>query len=406
MGVLAAQRMDAFVESRHHPAIGYGRGPMATPVSALNARLSGGEAALSFDAQTGYLRATLEALDIPVASQVLVYSPTSFQASHITERNPRAIYFNDTVAVAWIRGADLLEVTAQDARHGTLFYTLGQQPSAAPQFNRQEQCVSCHLTWDTLGVPGLTVRSSRPRASTTQFVEAVAVDHALPMAERWGGWFVTGARVPARHLGNAPLVQPGAATIAGEAPRLADVGVRFDTTGYLRETSDIVALLILEHQVHAANLITRLEWEARLGDGARTRAAAEALADYLLFVGEAPLDGAIHGNAGFAEAFTARGRRDRLGRSLRDLRLDGRLMRYPLSYMIYTPMFEGLSPVASAAVSEHLAAVLAGGADDPKYAHLAPADRQAIREIVHDTHPALAAALGRSMVRAAAGDNW
>ena len=403
---LVAQRMDAFVDSRHHPAIAYGRGAMATPLVSLNERLARGELTLPFDPATGYLRATLEALDIPVASQVLVYSPTSFQASHITERNPRAIYFSDTVAVAWIRGADLLEVTAQDARHGTLFYTLGQQPATTPQFNRQEQCVSCHLTWDTLGVPGLTVRSTRPRTSTTQLVEGVAVDHTLTMAERWGGWFVTGARVPARHLGNAPLVRPGAATIAGETPRLTDVGVRFDTAGYLRETSDIVALLILEHQAHAANLITRLEWETRLGDGARMQAAAEALADYLLFVGEAPLDDAVEGNAGFAEAFTARGPHDRRGRSLRDLGLNGRLMRYPLSYMVYTPMFNGLSPAASAAVIERLAAVLSGGTDAPKYGHLTPADRQAVREIVGETHPTLAAALDRPMARAPVDDNW
>ena len=118
---LVAQRMDAFVESRHHPAIGYGRTPISTPVAALNERLAAGDATLRFDPQTGYLRATLQALDISPDSQVLVFSPTSFQASRITQQNPRAIYFNDTVAVAWIRGAELLEVTAQDPRHGTIF---------------------------------------------------------------------------------------------------------------------------------------------------------------------------------------------------------------------------------------------------------------------------------------------
>jgi hypothetical protein len=384
---LAAQRMDAFVESRHHPAIAYGRAPIATPVAVLNDRLAGGQATLPFDPQTGYLRATLEALDISPDSQVLVYSPTSFQASRITRQNPRAIYFNDTVAVGWIRGADLLEVTAQDPRHGTIFYAIGQTPTDQPQFNRQEQCVSCHLTWDTLGVPGLTVRTTLPRRSPGTFLNGGPVDHRRPMAERWSGWFVTGARVPSLHMGNRPLVQPVAEE--GPAPRLASVEEQFDTAGYLRTTSDVVALMVLEHQTHAANLITRAGWEARLGDPARTIAAAEALADYLLFVGEAPLDGRVEGTPAFVRAFEGRGPRDRRGRSLRDLQMQGRMMRYPLSYMIDTPAFDALPEAAAAVVRARLAAVLTGQDASPKYAHLSAADRQAILEILASTKPGL-----------------
>jgi hypothetical protein len=326
---LVAQRMDAFVESRHHPAIAYGRGTIDTPITALNDRIAKAQAALAFDPQSGYLRATLDALDISPDSQVLVFSPTSFQASRITQQNPRAIYFNDTVAVGWIRGADLLEVTAQDPRHGTIFYTIGQTPAEFPRFNRQEQCVSCHLTWDTLGVPGLTVKTTFPRKAPGEFLNGGPVDHRRPMDERWSGWFVTGTAVPAAHMGNRPLIQP--APVEGAAPRLPTVEAQFDTSGYLRTTSDIVALMLLEHQTQAANLITWAGWEARLGDPARTKASAEALADYLLFVGEAPIAERIAGHAAFAASFVARGPRDAKGRSLRDLQLEGRLMRHPLS---------------------------------------------------------------------------
>lgn len=384
---LVAQRMDAFVDSRHHPAIGYGRGTIDTPVARLNERLAGGQATLPFDTETGYLKATIETLDISADSQVLVYSPTSFQASRITQQNPRAIYFNDTVAVGWIRGADLLEITAQDPRHGTLFYTIGQSPSAAPQFNRQEQCVSCHLTWDTLGVPGLTVKTTLPRKAPGEFVNGGPVDHRRPIAERWSGWFVTGVSVPDAHMGNRPLIQP--APLVGPAPRLVTVDGQFETTGYLRTTSDIVALMLLEHQTQASNLMTWAGWEARLGDPARTRAAAEALADYLLFVGEAPIADRIEGASAFARSFQARGLHDAQGRSLRDLRLDGRMMRYPLSYMVDTPMFAGLPDGASQVVRTRLLAVLSGQDQTPKYAHLSAADRQAILEILRDTQPGL-----------------
>jgi hypothetical protein len=188
-------------------------------------------------------------------------------------------------------------------------------------------------------------------------------------------------------MGNRPLLRP--TPPGGPAPRLTSVDGQFDTTGYLRTTSDIVALMLLEHQTQAANLITRAGWEARLGDPARTKAAAEALADYLLFVGEARIDEPIEGTSAFARAFQSRGPRDAMGRSLRDLQLDGRLMRYPLSYMVGTPMFDALPEEAAAIVRARLAAVLTGRDTSLRYAHLSAADRQAIIEILDATKPLL-----------------
>jgi hypothetical protein len=360
-------------------------------VTDLNERLANGSATLRFDPQTGYLPAVLEALDVPVSSQVLVYSQTSFQASRINQKNPRALYFNDTVAVGWIRGADVLEITAQDPRQGTIFYSIPQQPAERPQLGRQEHCVSCHLTWDTLGVPGPTVKTTFARKTMDGFANGGPVDHRSPIADRWSGWFVTGAAVPEQHRGNVEQVQPVPRT--GPAPRLTSVAGEFDTTGYLTTTSDIVALMVLEHQAHATNLMTRLNWEARLGDAARTREAASALADYLLFVDEAPLTARIEGTSGFATAFSGRGPRDAQGRSLRDLALETRLMRYPLSYMIYTPMFDALPEAACSLVAERLAAVLMGRESAPRYAHLTAGGRQAILEILRDTKASLADAI-------------
>ena len=151
----------------------------------------------------------------------------------------------------------------------------------------------------------------------------------------------------------------------------------------------MTALLVFDHQVHAANLLTRLNWEARAGTPDRVEEAADELADYLLFVDEAPIPGKAAGTSGFAAAFTARGPKDSQGRSLRDLKLEGRLMQYPLSYMIYTPMFDALPEAARTKVQARLRAVLTGKDTRPKYVHLTPSLRTAIVEILRDTKPGL-----------------
>jgi hypothetical protein len=227
--------------------------------------------------------------------------------------------------------------------------------------------------------------STHPRRSDRDYANGGVVDHRTPLAERWSGWYVTGRRVPAEHMGNVELIQP--VPRKGPPPVLSSVKEQFDTSGYLRDTSDIVALMMLEHQTHATNLITRLNWEARLGAPARVREAVDELVDYFLFVDEAPLPEPIEGTSGFAEAFAGRGPRDTRGRSLRDLELERRLMRYPLSYLIYSPMFEALPESVAAAVATRIEAVLAGRETDRKYAHLTTEDRRAIREILQDTKP-------------------
>ena len=104
---VTAQRRDVFIVTRDHAAIKYSAAPVSTAVTALNRALSGGSKKLAFDPKSGYLKSVLEALDVPVESQALVFSPTSFQAELINMHNPRAVFFNDTVSVGWVRGADV-----------------------------------------------------------------------------------------------------------------------------------------------------------------------------------------------------------------------------------------------------------------------------------------------------------
>ena len=384
VSALAQRRTGAFDQSINHPAIQYSTSDSHTAVDALNQRLRDGSAKLVYEPQSGYLKSVLSLLNVPVESQIVVYTQTSMQAKHVTRENPRAIYFNDEVAVGYIRGAGLLELVAQDAVLGSVFYVVHQEPSATATFGREQQCLRCHLSWDTLGVPGLTILSTFPRKDENDYANGFTVDHFRPIEERWGGWYVTGSRVPAKHMGNLPLFMaklPAAPPAAGTS-----LEGQLDLGGYLTPYSDIVALMVYEHQAHFSNLVTRATWETRAGDALRIAEAAERIAEYMLFVDEAPITGGpIVGSSGFAERFQSAGPRDAKGRSLRDLDLQTRLQRYPLSYMIYSKAFQALPEAPKNLVMGHIGRVLSGEIAGSKYAHFTPAVRSAIREILDST---------------------
>jgi hypothetical protein len=242
-------------------------------------------------------------------------------------------------------------------------------------------------------VPGLTVHSVYPLPDEVSYVNGFTTIHGSPMEQRWGGWWVTGDHGGAKHMGNIPVmpVDKGR-SIPNPTRPLASVAGLFDARGYPSLHSDVVALLVLEHQTHMTNLLTRIGWEARLAAAdrttdaaARVKEAAVDLVDYLLFVDEAPLAGPVKGSSKFAEVFAARGPRDTRGRSLRDFDLTRRIFRYPCSYMIYTEAFAALLPAAKDAIYARMWAVLSGRETQPRYRRLARADRQAIVQILRDT---------------------
>src|SRR5687768_4630237 len=165
-----AQRAGTFRGSTEDPAIKYSTAPLNNLVADVNRRLQEGALQLMFDGRSGYLRSALDALQIPVDSQLLVFSRASLQGRQIGEQNPRALFFNDRVALGWVRGGDVIEVAAHDEAAGVVFYTLEQQPAAgaAPEFKRVFGCLGCHMTGSTLGVPGLLMFSTT-RAEPPQF---------------------------------------------------------------------------------------------------------------------------------------------------------------------------------------------------------------------------------------------
>src|ERR671914_286603 len=132
MALISAQGTSIWV-SRDHPAIQYSARPPHDAITRLNGSIAKGSATLTFDAPPrGYLASVLKALDIPISSQTLVFSENSLQRSHISQKTPRAIYFNDTVAVAWAKGAETIEVTSLDATQGVHFYSIPQQQQPKP----------------------------------------------------------------------------------------------------------------------------------------------------------------------------------------------------------------------------------------------------------------------------------
>jgi len=388
-----AQRRDAFVESRDHPAIGYSAAPTSDPVSALNGKLESGAASLKYEESTGYLRSVLGALGVPIESQMLVFSQTSLQASQIRMQNPRALYFTDSVAVGYVRGATLLEVAAQDPRQGVVFYELSQSPTTPPRFKRNSDCLACHLSWETLGVPGLMVQSVYPLKDEYSYVNGFTTVHGSPLEQRWGGWWVTGDAGGAKHIGNVSVMyNDKGSKLANPTRALPSLEGLFELKGYLTPYSDVVALLVMAHQTNMTNLITRTGWEARVAAAtpsqdaaARVTEAARDLVDYMLFVDEAPLAGPVKGGSGFAESFVATGPKDKQGRSLRDFDLRRRLFKYPCSYMIYTPAFDNLPAAAKNAVYARLWEVLSGRDTQPRYRGLTLQDRQAIVSILRET---------------------
>ena len=202
---LDAQRAGAFRGSTEDPAIKYSTAPLNNAVAEVNRKIQDGAITLTFEGRSGFLRSALDALQIPADSQLLVFSRASLQGKLINEQNPRALFFNDRVALGWVRGGEIIEVAAHDESAGVVFYALEQRADATtgpPQFKRAFECLGCHLAGDTLGVPGFLMFSSTRPDPSHGFSLPRSVDHSDTMSRRFGGWFVTGSAGSAPHMGN------------------------------------------------------------------------------------------------------------------------------------------------------------------------------------------------------------
>ena len=393
------------------PPIDYLNAEVHDSVAELDRKLKSGEVTLEYDEQYGYLKSVLEALDVPVSSQTLVFSKTSLQLHRISPRFPRSLYFSDDVYVGYCQRGDVLEFAATDAKQGATFYTLSQDSEAKPKFVRDKGgCLSCHASSRTQNVPGYLVRSvfadadGRPKLGSGSFT----TDHTSKFEDRWGGWYVTGKHGSMRHLGN--LICEGDETTVDRDDGANDVDLsdNFHTDAYLTPHSDIVALMVLEHQTQMHNAIAAANYETRqalhqsyqmnelldrpkdhISDSGKRRIAASAdrVLRYLLFCDEFQLTDQVSGSTSFAKDFAARGKQDSAGRSLREFDLQTRLFKYPCSYLIHSAAFAGLPDEVRSQILSRLTDILEGRDDSPEFAHLSTELRRDILHLLRDTMP-------------------
>jgi hypothetical protein len=408
------EKNEGFLPFANAP-INYRSEELNDPVAKLEKRLERGEIVLNYDSKHGYLKSVLDALHIPVSSQALVFSRTSFQFPEIAPATPRALYYNDDVYVGQVHNGKFLEFVSFDPVQGAIFYVMDEHRDERPKFERAEvDCIQCHVAGSTRGIPGVLLRSvfTKPDGSPDAAAKSFVTGQDSPFSQRWGGWYVTAKSGGQGAMANVTISDPQHPEQLDRAAgaNLTSLAGRFDASAYLTGSSDIVALMVLAHQTQMHDLITLTNYSTRLAvfaDQNRNQAAgllsetisdaarkqfegpAEQLVRYLLFTNEAPLDAPIAGTSGFAEEFAARGPRDSQGRSLRDFDLRTRIFKYPCSYLIYSEAFDAIPGPAKEYIYRRLFEVLSGREQGPEFASLSSQERRAILEILVATKPGL-----------------
>ncbi len=383
-------------------------------ISKLQTKLDAGDQKLQFENNRGYLKSLLETLEISPSSQVLSFSRTSLQDDKISPKTPRAIYFNDEVHLGFVQGG-LIEIAARDPKLGMVFYTLKQEEAETPVFKRQtNSCLTCHGAARTKNVPGLLVRSVYPDPGGHPVVAAGSFlsTHKSPLNQRWGGWYVTGTHGDQAHIGNFTLTTAKKPKVVDNSKghNITDLKDRFDGTPYLTPHSDIVALMVLEHQTDTFNVLTQASFEVRhalylreqatQSDAAaietseksytqRLQKATELVVMSLLFSEETKLTAPIVGTSSFAQDFAAKGTKDSQGRSLREFDLKTRMFRYPCSYLIQTPAFDELPEDLKSSIGQRINVILNAEVPEKGFEHLTAEDRTALLAILAETKPGL-----------------
>ena len=392
----------------------YSKTQATDPVAQLIGQIESRKTTLTWDKQHGWLRSLLEALSIKPSSQLLVFSKTSLQIRKISPSNPRAIYFNDNVYVGVVPRGDLIEIAAADPQLGAVFYTLDterpdDENTSVVLKRDNNRCMTCHATGKTQNVPGFLIRSVFPSRSGQPRFElgTTTTDVSTDFIKRFGGWYITGTHGDMRHRGNQFVDARSRVMDFAPGANQTQLPQRIKQGKYITDTSDIVAMMVLEHQAQMHNAITKasytdrqtlsyqsvinkaLQRDAGYVSDSTTRqlnSAADNVVKHLLFADEFQLTAPVVGTSSFATDFQIDRAEDSHGRSLREFDLQKRLFRYPCSYLIYSESFDALPPKMLALIYERLRSVLSG-ASEKGFEHLTATDRQAITAILRETKP-------------------
>ncbi|MDF1739947.1 MAG: hypothetical protein P1U86_12370 [Verrucomicrobiales bacterium] len=412
--LMAAGPGAAFEPLYERAPIDYHETEPDTPVTRLLEKAKR-EGLLSKGSDREILAEFLEALEVPIESQVLVFSKTSAQNSRISPETPRALYFSDDVYIGWVQGGEI-EIASFDPKLGLVFHMLKlteREADAPPVLNRERSCLNCHAGSSNHHFPGLMVRSVFPQNTGQPLFQAGTFHtrHDSPIDERWGGWYVSGEVEDQRHMGNAvahselrdveiELEPMGAAE--------ALISEFFNSDPYLNgPQSDVVALMVLEHQVGVhnalveANLTTRStlhrhrEMQKAFGESVDAplsetnqrvlKSQSDRVLKQLLFADEFQLPAGVEGSEAFQRAFAANERKSEEGRSLKDFRLYERLMKYRCSHLIYSDAFGDLPDIIRTLVLEDLHSILTKPDSHPDFAYLSDSEREHIFQILSET---------------------
>jgi hypothetical protein len=368
--------------------------PLNDRFTRLKTEVEAGRLVLEGGGEKPFLLSLLRALEVPVTSQMLVFSTTSLQLRLITPANPRALFFNEDTYIGYIPGGRI-EVVSIDPALGGIFYMFDIPRGAEPfRAERSNRCMNCHAAEDSGNVPGLVIKSVIPgvRGGSLETFRQQQTGHAVPLKERFGGWYVTGVERLGPHLGNVF----GQYAAGGELQKVPlEPGTRFDFARYPVGTTDVLPQLLHEHQIGFVNRAVAATYRTRelVAQGKATDAVlteldglARAFTRYLLFADEVPLArGAVVGDAACKTDFLRTRRPDARGASLKDFDLQTRLFRYRCSYMIYSAAFTGMPPEMKQRVYRRIWQALDVARPDPEYAYLPAAEKQAIRSILRAT---------------------
>lgn len=412
----AAQQIEPFEE----PPISYSASPTNDRATAINAAFQARADEIRSLPAKKRLQWLLEQLEVPVESQLFVFSKTSLQRDLINPETPRVLYFSDEAYVGWsVTGS--FEVSVFDAKLGTTFYLFDQHAAKdVPLLERSGDCLLCHSRHEH--TPSLRTRTVFPDANGEPLSGSGGSNIApsTPLAERWGGWYVTGTKDPFRHRANLTgrKVEDFEGPDALPTRNLATLEGVVDTRRYLLKTSDVLPMLMHDHQVHVHNVLSTANQDARIAlhrwpamreilglpkDAPPQGSClvvfdsqAEKILDALLCRDEAgwPAEG-FRSDGVFAAAYAKTRKPDPQGRSLRDLDLKTRLFRYRCSPLIYSRSFATLPGQLRDNVLLRLSSGLRAFPPSPAFGHLSEPERVAIHEILTATLPDLPKGWGK-----------
>lgn len=398
--------------------VNYSKTKADTPVTRIAERIKNGEKLLAGPTDTDVFVELLKLLNIPAESQTFVYSKTSAQNSRITPKRPRALYFSDNAYVGWVQGGNI-EVVSFDKNLGAVFHMIhlrSREPKQAPPIVRDQSCLQCHAGGSNSNYPGLLARSVYPDSNGQPLFQAgtFRIDHTSPLKERWGGWYVTGNAGGSSHLGNIIASDHVDRSVSiekiAEEP-IGDLSKHIDCSPYpSKGSSDIVALMVLEHQVLVHNALVRgnLITQRALHQNAVLQPAssetgseslsptyerviqqqADKIVNALLFADEFQIEGdGVEGSDAFQNAFRTNAKECSDGRSLKDFRLYERIFKHRCSYLIYSDPFTHLPEILKSRVLSKLKGILSAPAAWPDFDYLSQRERERILRIIEETLP-------------------